>query len=434
MNVPEYGVCEFSNTIKKIVEDSFGYIRIRGEITGFREHRSSHLYFSLKENDSIISAICFSNNARKIDFKIDNGIEVIASGRVTTYGARSNYQIIVEKIEIAGIGSLLKKIEETRIKLEKEGLFSNDNKQKLVKYPKNIGIITSKTGAVIEDIKHRINQRYPLNIKLYNVSVQGSKCVNDIISGIEYFNRINDVELIIIARGGGSFEDLLPFNDELMVRSIYKSKIPIISAIGHETDSVLIDYVADLRAPTPSAAAELITPNIYDLKINIDHLFDKVQNYCSKYIIENINIINSKKKNLIDPKQFIGNNNIHIAHIKRELLSHIKNNILHKKNNLLATTPNKDIILQNINLNISNLANSKEYIKNKVQRYIEKKNILLNSNQKLLEALSYKNTLRRGFSIAIKDSKVLTSSKNLVKDEKITIEFYDGKKDVKIIN
>ncbi len=296
MNVPEYGVCEFSNTIKKIVEDSFGYIRIRGEITGFREHRSSHLYFSLKENDSIISAICFSNNARKIDFKIDNGIEVIASGRVTTYGARSNYQIIVEKIEIAGIGSLLKKIEETRIKLEKEGLFSNDNKQKLVKYPKNIGIITSKTGAVIEDIKHRINQRYPLNIKLYNVSVQGSKCVSDIISGIEYFNKINDVELIIIARGGGSFEDLLPFNDELMVRSIYKSKIPIISAIGHETDSVLIDYVADLRAPTPSAAAELITPNIYDLKINIDHLFDKVQYYCSKYIIENINIINSKKE------------------------------------------------------------------------------------------------------------------------------------------
>ena len=434
MNVPEYGVCEFSNTIKKIVEDSFGYVRIRGEIIGFKEHRSNHLYFSLKENDSIISAICFSNNARKIDFKIDNGIEVVASGRVTTYGARSNYQIIVEKIEIAGIGSLLKKIEETRIKLEKEGLFSNNNKQKLVKYPKNIGVITSKTGAVIEDMKHRINQRYPLNIKLFNTSVQGSKCVSDIISGIEYFNKINDVELIIIARGGGSFEDLLPFNDELMVRSIYKSKIPIISAIGHETDSVLIDYVADLRAPTPSAAAELITPNIYDLKINIDHLFDKVQNYRSKYIIENINIINSKKKNIIDPKQFIKNNNIHIAHIKRELLSHIKNIILHKKNNILATTPNKDIVIQNININISNLANSKEYIKNKVQRYIEQKKILLNSNQKLLEALSYKNTLQRGFSIAIKDNKVLTSSKNLVKDEKITIEFCDGKKDVKIIN
>ena len=181
MNIPEFGVTEFSNSIKKIVEDSFGYVRIRGEIIGYKEHRSQHLYFSLKEDNAIISAICFKSSASNIDFKIENGLEVVISGKVTTYSARSNYQIIAEKIEIAGIGTLLKKIEKLKIDLQKEGIFDSDKKLKIPKYPKNIAIITSKTGAVIEDMKHRISQRYPLNVKLYHVNVQGVNSVKNII-------------------------------------------------------------------------------------------------------------------------------------------------------------------------------------------------------------------------------------------------------------
>jgi exodeoxyribonuclease VII large subunit len=421
MNIPEFGVAEFSNSIKKIVEDSFGYVRIRGEIIGFKEHRSQHLYFSLKEGNAIISAICFQSNASNIDFRIENGLEVVISGKVTTYSARSNYQIIAEKIEIAGIGTLLKKIEKLKIDLQKEGVFDIDKKLKIPKYPKNIAIITSKTGAVIEDMKHRISQRYPLNIKLYHVNVQGVNSVKNIIDGINYFAYNNTIDLIVIARGGGSFEDLLPYNDELLVRAVYNSKIPIVSAIGHETDNVLIDYAADLRAPTPSAAAELITPNISDLKISIDHYVN--------YKISELQNINS---NIHHPLELISTISNYLANIFKELNSCAEKLMLKNYADLNLVKLNKQLIDNNIFSQRLILKKNIINFTDKIKINFQIKQDKLNLNNKIINALSYKNTIKRGFAVIKKDNKILTTIKQVSDEKNVTIELIDGQIEVKI--
>ena len=432
MNIPEFGVTEFSNSIKKIVEDSFGYVRIRGEIIGYKEHRSQHLYFSLKEDNAIISAICFKSSASNIDFKIENGLEVVISGKVTTYSARSNYQIIAEKIEIAGIGTLLKKIEKLKIDLQKEGIFDSDKKLKIPKYPKNIAIITSKTGAVIEDMKHRISQRYPLNVKLYHVNVQGVNSVKNIIDGINFFAINGNIDLIVIARGGGSFEDLLPYNDESLVRAVYNSKIPIVSAIGHETDNVLIDYAADLRAPTPSAAAEIITPNISDLKISIDYCYDKISQSYNNFVNYKISELQNINKNIHHPLELLSNINNYLANIIKELNSCAEKFILKKNSDINSVKLNKELIDNNI-------FSQQLILKKNMVNFIDKINInfqikkdKLNLNNKVIDALSYKNTIKRGFAVVKKDEEILTTIKQVSDKKNVTIELIDGQIEVKI--
>jgi exodeoxyribonuclease VII large subunit len=206
-NVPQFSVAEFSKAIKLTIENAFGYVKISGEITGFKRASSGHLYFNLKEDNAVLTAVCFRNQANNIDFEIGDGLQICASGKITSYEGRSNYQIIVDKIEIAGIGAILEMIEKRRKKLAEEGLFDAIYKKKLPFFPKIIGVITSETGAVIEDIKHRILNRCPLHLMLYPSAVQGEKASREIIAGIKYFNnlKINRPEVIIIARGGGSF-------------------------------------------------------------------------------------------------------------------------------------------------------------------------------------------------------------------------------------
>ncbi len=432
MNIPEFGVAEFSNSIKKIVEDSFGYVRIRGEIIGFKEHRSQHLYFSLKEDNAIISAICFKSNALNIGFKIENGLEVVISGKVTTYSARSNYQIIAEKIEIAGIGTLLKKIEKLKIDLQKEGIFDSDKKLKIPKYPKNIAIITSKTGAVIEDMKHRISQRYPLNIKLYHVNVQGVNSVKNIIDGINFFACDNVIDLIVIARGGGSFEDLLPYNDESLVRAVHSSKIPIVSAIGHETDNVLIDYAADLRAPTPSAAAEIITPNISDLKISIDHYYDKISQCYNNFINYKISELQNINSNIRHPLELISNISNYLANIIKELNSCAEKLMLKNYSDLNSVKLNKQLIESNISLQQLLLKKNIINFADKIKINFQIKQDKLNLNNKIISALSYKNTIKRGFAVIKKDKEILTTITQVSDKKNVTIELIDGQIEVKI--
>src|SRR3989338_11949 len=278
-NVPEFSVSEFSASIKRVVEDAFGYVKIRGEISGFKRASSGHLYFSLKDENAILSAICFKNMADSIDFEVADGLQIVASGQITTYGGRSNYQIIVEKIEIAGIGAILAMIEKRRQKLAAEGLFDVEHKKEIPFFPKKIGVITSPTGAVIQDILHRVEARCPCHITLYPVVVQGKEAAVQIIKAIKYFDKLkneNRPDVLIIARGGGSFEDLLPFYDEDLVRAIFACEIPVISAIGHETDIMMIDFVADLRAPTPSAAAEMATPILSELQESIKYFSQRI--------------------------------------------------------------------------------------------------------------------------------------------------------------
>jgi exodeoxyribonuclease VII large subunit len=263
---PVYGVAELSGALKRVVEDAFGYVRVRGEVSGFKRAASGHLYMALKDADANMDAVCWRGTAGKLDIEPEDGLEVIATGRITTYAARSKYQLVIERLEIAGEGVLLKMIEERRKRLAAEGLFDEDRKQPLPYLPKIIGVVTSPTGAVFRDIMHRLNDRFPRRVLLWPVLVQGITAAEQVSAAIAGFNALKaggDVprpDLLIVARGGGSLEDLMAFNDENVVRAATASDIPLISAIGHETDTTLIDFAADRRASTPTAAAELAVP------------------------------------------------------------------------------------------------------------------------------------------------------------------------------
>lgn len=265
-NVPEFTVHEISMAIKRQLEGEFAHIRVRGELSGCKRASSGHIYVKLKDENAVIEGICWRGQAMRLGVQPEDGLEVIATGRLTTYPGRSQYQLIIEHLELAGEGALLKLLEQRRKKLAAEGLFDASRKKPLPFLPEVIGVITSPTGAVIRDILHRLADRIPRHVVIWPVMVQGSESAAQIVAAIEGFNsltpkdEVKRPDLLIVARGGGSLEDLLPFSEEAVVRAAAASEIPLISAVGHETDITLIDLAADLRAPTPTAAAEMAVP------------------------------------------------------------------------------------------------------------------------------------------------------------------------------
>ncbi|MGQ0676168.1 MAG: exodeoxyribonuclease VII large subunit [Rhodospirillales bacterium] len=265
-NLPEFTVAELSRALKRAVEDNFGRVRVRGEVSGFKRAASGHLYLSLKDAEAVLDAVCWRGTAGRLALKPEDGMEVICTGRLTTYMERSRYQLVIEQMELAGEGALLKLLEDRRKKLAAEGLFSAERKKKLPYLPGVIGVVTSPTGAVIRDILHRLDDRFPRHVLIWPVLVQGEGAAEQIAQAIEGFNRLEAggavprPDVLIVARGGGSLEDLWAFNEEIVVRAAAMSRIPLISAVGHETDTTLIDFAADVRAPTPTAAAEMAVP------------------------------------------------------------------------------------------------------------------------------------------------------------------------------
>jgi exodeoxyribonuclease VII large subunit len=266
-NLPEISVSDLAGAIKRTVEDAFGYVRVRGEISGYRgPSASGHVYFGLKDQSAKIDAVIWKGVFGRMKTRPEEGLEVIATGKVSTFPGSSKYQLIVESMEPAGVGALLAQLEERRKRLAAEGLFDPARKQMLPYLPAVIGVVTSPTGAVIRDIIHRIEDRFPLHVLVWPVRVQGESSPAEVAAGIRGFNAIEPdgpiprPDVIIVARGGGSLEDLWGFNDEAVVRAAAESDIPLVSAVGHETDTTLIDYAADLRAPTPTGAAEMIVP------------------------------------------------------------------------------------------------------------------------------------------------------------------------------
>jgi exodeoxyribonuclease VII large subunit len=264
-NLPEFSVSELSGAIRRAVEDGFPLVRVRGEISGLKAAASGHVYFDLKDEKAVLNAIIWKPQARALRLKPEPGMDVICTGRVTTYPGSSRYQLIVERMELAGQGALMALLEERRKRLAAEGLFDAARKKKLPFLPAVIGVVTSPTGAVIRDIMHRLGDRFPRRVLLWPVAVQGERAAAEIAAAIAGFNALDGVrlprpDLLIVARGGGSLEDLMAFNDEAVVRAAAASAIPLIAAVGHETDTTLIDFAADVRAPTPTAAAELAVP------------------------------------------------------------------------------------------------------------------------------------------------------------------------------
>ena len=413
-NIQEYSVSEISDSIKGTLENSFGYVKVRGEVSGLSKPASGHIYLNLKDDKAVIKAIIWRSAAARISFVPEDGLEVICSGKLTTgysdrYPGRSDYSIIVDSITPAGEGALMALLEQRKKKLVAEGLFDEQYKKSLPKYPETIGIVTSPTGAVIKDILHRLNERFPCNVILWPVPVQGQDAAQLISDAVDGFNNlsskdeVNIPDLIIIARGGGSIEDLWPFNEEIVLRSVFKSTIPIVSAIGHETDTTLIDFVSDLRAPTPTAAAEISTPDKEELLGDINEKNNRL-NYSINLYIDNLkdNFISIKDKLPVSLKLFLNN-----------LTSNFQN------------------ISQSLNFRVlgEQLKSSKVKLISLEESLLKAKNILVERLQKeldnkstLLESLSYKSVLKIGYSVTRSSNKIIKSKKDLKDESELIIE------------
>lgn len=290
-NVAEFSVSDIAFAVKRMVEDSFGYVRVRGEISGFRgQAASGHCYFTLKDEKARLDSVIWRGTFMKLKVKPEEGLEVIATGRLTTFPGSSKYQIVVESLEPAGVGALMALLEERKKKLAAEGLFDEARKQKLPYLPRTIGVVTSPTGAVIRDIVHRLSDRFPVRVVVWPVRVQGESSADEVTKAIKGFNALEAgdavprPDLIIVARGGGSIEDLWSFNEENVARAAAASDIPLISAVGHETDWTLIDFVSDLRAPTPTGAAEMAVPVRHELVASVGDLERRLENATLRHV------------------------------------------------------------------------------------------------------------------------------------------------------
>ena len=413
-NIQEYSVSEISDSIKGTLENSFGYVKVRGEVSGLSKPASGHIYLNLKDDKAVIKAIIWRSAAARISFVPEDGLEVICSGKLTTgysdrYPGRSDYSIIVDSITPAGEGALMALLEQRKKKLAAEGLFEEQYKKSLPKYPETIGIVTSPTGAVIKDILHRLNERFPCNVILWPVPVQGQDAAQLISDAVDGFNNlsskdeVNIPDLIIIARGGGSIEDLWPFNEEIVIRSVFKSNIPIVSAIGHETDTTLIDFVSDLRAPTPTAAAEISTPDKEELLRDINEKNNRL-NYSINLYLDNLkdNFISIKDKLPVSLKLFLNNLTSNFQNISQSLNFRVLGE-------QLKSSKVKLISLE------ESLLKAKNILVERLQKELDNKSMLL-------ESLSYKSVLKRGYSVTRSSNKIIKSKKDLKDKSELIIE------------
>ena len=447
-NIPEYSVTELSSALKSTIEDNFGYVRIKGELSGINKHSSGHIYLTLKDENAIINGIIWRSSVAKIKIQPEEGLEVICSGKISTgynpgrYPGRSNYQITIDSMKPAGVGALMAILEERKQKLKIEGLFEEIHKKTLPKYPTSIGVITSPTGAVLQDIKHRISDRFPCNIILWPVPVQGNDAAGLIENAILGFNtldesKIQKPDVIILARGGGSIEDLWCFNEEEVVRAVFQSQIPVISAIGHETDTTLVDYAADMRAPTPTAAAELATPAkdilITELSENSNRLNSSIKNIVSmsRERVVSVQKLLPSYQNLFNLK--LNDINILAQRLPTAIKIYLQNEITN-----LQTSSSK-LNLKILKEKIKNSQNSLSSLKNQLTNN-SKTNLSTQSNRvlsasKLLESLSYKSVIKRGFSVVRNSSNIiLTKKTDVLNDKKLNVETKFGTINVTVDN
>jgi exodeoxyribonuclease VII large subunit len=312
-NVVEWSVSELSAALKRTVEDAYGYVRVRGEISGFRGvHSSGHCYFSLKDESAKLDAVIWRTTLARMRVKPEEGLEVVVSGKLTTFPGQSRYQIVIDRIELAGIGALMKLLEERKKKLAAEGLFDEARKQLLPYLPNVIAVVTSPTGAVIRDILHRLSDRFPRRVLVWPVRVQGETSAAEVAAAIRGFNALPESgplprpDVIIVARGGGSLEDLWSFNEEIVVRAASESEIPLISAVGHETDVTLIDFAADRRAPTPTAAAEMAVPVRLELMGEVSAKAGRLASALRRFYEGQRLRLDALRRGLPDPQSLIG--------------------------------------------------------------------------------------------------------------------------------
>ncbi len=430
-NIGEYSVSEISNALKRTLEDTFGHVRVRGEISGFRgPHASGHCYFSIKDEGAKLDAVIWRGSFGRLRAKMQEGLEVIATGKITSYPMKSNYQIVIENIEPAGVGALMALLEERRKRLAAEGLFDAARKKPIPYLPKLIGVVTSPTGAVIRDILHRLNERFPRHVLVWPVRVQGETCAAEVAAAIAGFNAMaRKPDVIIVARGGGSLEDLWGFNDEVVVRAVAASAIPVISAVGHETDTTLIDHVSDLRAPTPTAAAEKAVPVRADLVAELASLHARLQGGLRRSMADRQTRVRSAARALPRPDEILALVRQRFDSASGRLGQALKANIrehaarLNRVSPRLSLAPLRTVIAsERRSLDLSGRRAAQA-----LTRLVAFQRQRFDGMAKLAESLSYKSVLRRGFAVVrTEKGKPVHQAADVSQWQALRLEFADG--------
>ena len=467
-NVPEYSVGELSGALKRTVEDTFAHVRVRGEISGFKRHSSGHLYFALKDAEAVLDAVCWRGQAARLGIAPEDGMEVIATGRLTTYPGRSKYQMVVERMELAGQGALLKLLEDRRRKLAAEGLFDQERKRPLPFLPQVIGVITSPTGAVIRDILHRLAERFPRRGRRWPGAVRGDGAAEQVARAIAGFNAlaadgpVPRPDLLIVARGGGSVEDLWAFNEEIVVRAAAASAIALISAVGHETDTTLIDFAADLRAPTPTAAAEKAVPVRAELVATVADGAGRLVGAMARGLEERRSRAHHLARALPNPRRVLDDAALKLDD-RAERLRLALPNLLHRRQadadrlaarlrhprELLAATGHRldtlstrldhalRLVRQGERARLERHRLGLDQIGRRLApamaRLLAEQGRRLDGGGKLLESYSYRNVLERGFALVRDEAGKVVKAADAQPGAVWSIDFSDGRTDVTVL-
>lgn len=436
-NQPVYTVSEVSFSIKRVVEDHFGVVRIRGEISGFKLHSSGHAYFTLKDDNAVIDAVCWKGNVSKLRFKPEDGLEILGSGKITTYPGRSKYQIVIDSMEPAGAGALMALLEKRRKQLEEEGLFDPKRKKKLPFMPRVVGVVTSPTGAVIRDILHRLSDRFPVHVLVWPVAVQGEGAAEQVAAAIKGFNETTGAQrpdVLIVARGGGSLEDLWAFNEEVVVRAAAASSIPLISAVGHETDTTLIDYASDMRAPTPTAAAEMAVPVREELWTGLKQLDARLATSMQRMLAQKQERLEGLVRGLPKPMQLL---QVSLQRLDdwADRLQVALPALLARKQQQLAVA-SAGLRPQAIRADMQKISERLKELQQRLQaaglRYLDTREERLRFMASQLESVNYQKVLARGFAL-VKDNAgtLVTTAAGAKEKAELTVTFKDGELKVK---
>lgn len=431
-NVPEFSVSDLALSLKRTLEDTYGHVRVRGELSRVSIAASGHMYSSLKDDQAVIDAVCWKGVLSRLSVRPEEGLEVICTGRLSTFPKRSNYQLIIENMELAGEGALLKMLEERKKKLAAEGLFDEARKKPLPRFPSVIGVVTSPTGAVIRDIQHRLSERFPTRVIVWPALVQGQGAAEQIAAGIEGLQNLPAhglpaPDVIIVARGGGSLEDLMAFNEEAVVRAAAACTIPLISAVGHETDTTLIDYAADRRAPTPTGAAEIAVPVRAELLAGLSESASRLLGGLTRALEEKRTKLSLLGKGLRDPARLL--------ELKTQALDRLTEGLTYKLRHLIGQKQSQSLKIAAALKHPRDLINHKAAVLERWSsalntsqpRLLDKPQTRLTHAAKMLEAYSFQNVLKRGFTVTRNaKGKVIARRDQAQLDQPLTIEFYGG--------
>jgi len=429
INIPEYYVSEFNKLFREVIDSNFSYVRIRGEISEVKTAAKGQIYLTLKDDNSIISGVIWNSKKEFLQFEPELGLEIVVTGKITTWSRyKTTYQVDIDKLEIAGEGALLKLIKERKKRLQAQGLFDLKYKKNIPYLPSRLGIITSLHGSVIHDIINRLKERFPINIDIWPVAVQGLDAKISIIAAVKGFNNSsykNQPDVIIIARGGGSTEDLMPFNDEDLAKEVFKSNIPIISAIGHETDTTIIDYVSDLRVSTPTAAAEFVVPTKKELENSILSFSDRLNKLIHYNFSANQKLLFNFVRLLKPPDYLLNTYKDKFQSIFDNLNKEIKN--IQEK---------KFFVLKNLSRLIKSPRNFIKLKKGELQKLFFNLEKILDNNKnyqrkvfsdllRLLQSSSIDSNLKKGYVLLSKSKKIINNSKKIREKDSIAIKFHD---------